>query len=204
MARNTLSPIFSHFQVRNKLEARVGAWVGGGEAIGRKDVLLAPGKKNASKGAEEVQQHGWVTLGFINRGESSLLLLTTTCTSTMISIKISVEEEHGWLRPCGRSRIEIGGMLRWFPKAPCVMVVHCNDPESSSRRVRLIMCWFTMLRLRRWGSLKDTSEWFTPGVLYGKLISEYYPPTTPRSDAQLLYELTWSVRINLLVYSWIY
>lgn len=56
----TVSPILSHFQVHNKLEAKVGA-CGWRKTFRKRHIDRS--KKDVSSGAKEFKQHGWLPLG---------------------------------------------------------------------------------------------------------------------------------------------
>lgn len=89
----TVSPIFSHFQVHNKLEAKVGA-CGWRKTFRKRHIDRS--KKGCQQWSKRIQTAWLVTLGGMgvtNRRESSVLFLTTTCTSTVISVKSSVKKK---------------------------------------------------------------------------------------------------------------
>lgn len=146
----TLATLFLPFLVNIKLEAR-----GGGSGWRKAIRRYTDSSKKGCPGWDRRMQ----TERLLTRGgnwaewteEPSVLFLTTASAPTIFSIKISVktEKKHGWLKPCGvEAELKQEGWTLVL-EGSCVIVVHCNDPESPTKKVRFIIHWFTMLSLRR-------------------------------------------------------
>lgn len=135
-----LITLFLPFPVNNKLEVKVGSW-GWRKAVRR--TYSDSNKKGCQmrqKSANSMAGYHWGNWAK-SVEEPSVLCLTTAYASTMFSINMSVKKK-AWLTEVMwyKGRTEAEGMLCQFPKKfPCVIVVHCNDPESPPKKVGLII-----------------------------------------------------------------